>query len=108
MFFGSYSPRFTISGKLQLKDGHYIGYSKRTGNANKPGIFYCAGLLSNLNATKALYLDEYCERHDLSFMRFDYIGHPYSSGSLDDFSVGTWKQNTLDVLDQLTEGIFFV
>ena len=98
-------PKMTCEeGRITLTNGAYIGYKKRKGDENKPGLIYCAGLLSNLNGTKARYLDEYCETKGITYVRFDYIGHTYSSGSMDDFSISTWKQNTLDVFDQLTSG----
>ena len=92
-------------GKLELPNRSYLGFKKRNGSSSKPGIIFCAGFESSLNTTKAWYLDEYCEKNDVSYIRFDYIGHEFSSGNMDDFTVGLWKQNTLDVLDQLTEGL---
>jgi len=90
--------------KLHLLDGNFIAYAKRTGDPHKPGLMFCSGFLSSLNGTKAKFLDEYARKNCLSCVRFDYVGHPQSSGTMDDFTVSLWKQNTLDVLDQLTTG----
>ena len=90
--------------QLTLPDQSHIGYKQRSGDTSKPGIVFCSGFLSSLDGNKARYLDEYCERNNLSYLRFDYNGHAYSSGSMEDFSVGLWKDNTLNVLDQLTQG----
>jgi len=90
--------------QLHLPDGNFITYAQRKGDTNKPGIILCCGFLSSLNSNKAVFLDEYAAKHNLSYVRFDYIGHPESSGSMDDFSISLWKQNTLDVLDKLTTG----
>lgn len=91
--------------RFVLPDGeNYIGYKQRLRDVNSPGVIFCSGFLSSLNATKACFLEDYCERNNLSYLRFDYFGHEFSSGSMDDFSITSWKKNTLDVLDNLTKG----
>ena len=67
-------------------------------------LIYCVDFLSSLNGAKPRFLDDNCDRKGLSYVRFDYIGHTYSSRSMDDFSGSLWKQNTLNVFDQLTNG----
>ena len=94
----------TECSQLPLPDGRFIAYVKREGDPTKPGLIFCSGFMSSLNGNKALFLDEYAAQHNLSYVRFDYIGHPESSGTIDDFTVSLWKQNTLDVLDKLTTG----
>ena len=91
-------------GTIQLSPEKYIGYRKRAGRIDKPGVLFCSGFLSNLNGTKAVFLDEYCQRNDISCVRFDYVGHQFSSGTMNDFSIREWKQNALEVLDRVTEG----
>ena len=96
--------------KLQVGEGHFIGYKQHTSTSKdgRPGIVFCSGLLSSLDGTKARFLHDYCVERDLSYVRFDYIGHEHSSGTMKDFSVGLWKQNTLDVVDKLTQGNLYV
>lgn len=99
----------STEGKLDYPDGSYIYYKKRPATSQgKPGIVFCSGYASNLNGNKAQFLDDYCERNGLGYVRFDYMGHQFSSGTLHDVTVSIWKQNTLDVIDQLTEGIIHV
>lgn len=90
--------------KLLLPNGQHLAYKKRNGDTRKPGIIFCSGFLSSLNGNKACFLDKYAEKNNLSYVRFDYNGHELSSGSMDDFFVSLWKQNTIDILDNLTEG----
>ena len=91
-------------GTIQLTPDKFIGYRKRSGRTDKPGVLFCSGFLSNLNGTKAVFLDDYCQRNNISCVWFDYIGHQYSSGCMDDFSITEWKEDALEVLDRITEG----
>ena len=99
-----YYYKISTDGRFTLPNGSYIAYRKRCGSEQKPGLLFCSGLLSSLNGNKAIYLDKYCEKNNLSYVRFDYIGQEFSSGTMEDFTMSLWKQNTLDVLDHLTKG----
>ncbi|MGH6720226.1 MAG: alpha/beta fold hydrolase, partial [Alphaproteobacteria bacterium] len=54
--------------------------------------------------TKALALDAQCRESGRAFVRFDYLGHGASSGAFADGTIGRWTDDTLAVLDRLTEG----
>ena len=97
----------STEGRYKLLNGGYLGYKqyKPTIKNNKPGVIFCSGFLSNMNGNKAVYLVGYCQKHNLPYLRFDYIGHKYSSGTIRDFRISTWKENTLTLLDNLTEGM---
>ena len=96
--------KMSDEGKLEYPDGNYVFYKQRKGNESKPGIIFCSGYESNLNGNKAQYLDKYCIERDMSYLRFDYFGHTYSSGKLVEATLSHWKQNFIDVLDKLTTG----
>ena len=66
---------------------------------------FCSGYGSDLNGNKAQFLEEYCIKNDLSYVRFDYMGHKFSSGNMKDLTISLCKKNTIDVLDKLTKGI---
>lgn len=57
-----------------------------------------------MGGTKAMALQDYCEKQGYTYVRFDYFGHGQSSLKFTDGTIGTWKQNVLDVLDHLTKG----
>lgn len=61
------------------------------------------GFKSDMEGTKALYLEDYCKSNDIDFIRFDYSGHGQSSGRFTDGTIGIWKQDAIGVLDGLTE-----
>ena len=95
----------STEGCLNYPDGSYIFYKKRVGeNKKKPGVIFCQGYNSSLNSNKSRFVDEFCEKNRLSCLRFDYMGHEHSSGTLLEATLSSWKQNFLDVIDKLSEG----
>jgi pimeloyl-ACP methyl ester carboxylesterase len=69
-----------------------------------PTVVFLGGLMSDMNGTKALYLDAYCKSNGYPFIRFDYVGHGESSGQFTDGTIGLWKENALEIIDRLTQG----
>ena len=57
---------------------------------------------SDKNGTKAEHILAYCIRNQRPFIAFDMFGHGESSGKLKDGSISRWKNNTLAILDKLT------
>ena len=68
------------------------------------GIIFIHGLNSDMNGKKALILEKYAKKHSLSFIRFDCRGHGKSYGNFEDFTISDWKQDLIDIIDNLTSG----
>lgn len=95
MSYQSFSPR----------PGVTLGYHKTEATAaGLPGVIFLSGYMSDMTGAKATYLEAACRARGQSFVRFDYRGRPASSGRFEDFGIGDWAQDALDVLDTLTEG----
>ena len=88
--------------KLQLDNGSSLAYHHRQGAT--PGVLFFPGFNSNMCGNKALALDAWSEEHGIQFTRFDYSGHGASSGSLEEGSIGRWRDDALTVLHAITEG----
>jgi pimeloyl-ACP methyl ester carboxylesterase len=88
--------------KLQLDNGSSLAYHHRQGAT--PGVLFFPGFNSNMCGNKALALDAWSEEHGIQFTRFDYFGHGASSGSLEEGSIGRWRDDALTVLHAITEG----
>jgi pimeloyl-ACP methyl ester carboxylesterase len=87
---------------LPRHDGVAVAYRRVAGGA--PGIVFLAGLRSDMTGTKATYLDGYCRRRGLSYVRFDYFGHGASSGDFANGTVGRWAEDAIAIIDELTRG----
>ncbi|XP_048471443.1 palmitoyl-protein thioesterase ABHD10, mitochondrial-like isoform X2 [Rhincodon typus] len=72
--------------------------------ARNPGVVFLPGFKSNMNAVKALALEDFCRSAGHSFIRFDYMGSGSSEGNFEDCTLGDWKNDVLTVLHTLTTG----
>ena len=76
----------------------------RTVKGHGIGIIFIHGLNSDMNGKKALIIEKYAKKHNLSFIRFDCRGHGKSFGKFEDFVISDWKQDLDDIIDNLTSG----
>ena len=88
--------------KLPRPDGNTVAYATTSGRA--PTVAFLGGFRSDMTGTKAIALEAWAERTKRAFVRFDYLGHGQSSGRFEDGTIGRWLDDSLAVLDQLTQG----
>ena len=60
--------------------------------------------MSDMNGTKATFLEKACKQLDLSYIRFDYSGHGRSSEEFIKGTITSWRDDALAVIDQLSHG----
>lgn len=90
---------------LKRQDGHTLAYAQLKGrDDSKPGVIFLSGFKSDMQGSKALFLETLCRRERLSYLRFDYFGHGQSSGAFTDGCISRWLGDTLHVIDELTTG----
>ncbi len=87
---------------LPRADAPSIAYHRLEGKA--PTVVFLGGFRSDMTGQKALALEAFCRKRGLSFLRFDYTGHGQSEGDFLDGTIETWRRDSLDVLDRLTQG----
>ena len=87
--------------KLTRDDGATIAYRRLAGAA--PGIVFLGGFHSDMTGNKAMYLEDYCRRRGLAFLRFDHFGHGASSGEVSMGTIGRWAEDAITVVDSLTQ-----
>jgi len=68
-----------------------------------PTVIFMPGFFSNMEGTKATFLEEQCRKSGQAYIRFDYRGHGQSDGKFEDGTFTDWLNDTLLVLDQLAE-----
>ena len=83
-----------------------IAYKKSAGQGDKksPGLIWCGGLKSDMEGGKATTLHDWANREGHAYVRFDYFGHGESTGRFRDGTISRWATDTVQVIDELTEG----
>lgn len=79
-----------------------LAYHKIAGQG--PGIVFLGGLKSDMEGTKALYLQDWAQATGRAFLRFDYSGHGQSSGTFTEGCIGDWAEDAGEALEHLTDG----
>ena len=69
-----------------------------------PTIVFLGGFRSDMEGTKATYLEEQCKKRGQGYVRFDYRGHGQSAGKFEDACISDWAQDALDIIDHCTVG----
>jgi pimeloyl-ACP methyl ester carboxylesterase len=87
---------------FETTTGRQIAYHKLDGTG--PGVVFFGGFKSDMDGTKAIYLEEWAKSKGRAFLRFDYSGHGQSSGEFVDGSIGEWAGDAQEAILGLTEG----
>ena len=65
-----------------------IAYNRIDGQG--PGVVFLGGFRSDMQGTKAVFLEEWARAGGRAFLRFDYSGHGESDGSFEAGCIGDW------------------
>ncbi len=82
--------------------GRRIAYHRSPGAG--PGVVFLSGFASDMEGTKAVWLNAWAQRSGRAFVRFDYSGHGQSSGAFADGCIGDWFEDACAALLMLTDG----
>ena len=97
----SNKPRFLLTQKN--RSIAYVKHYHKFANSSL-GILFLGGFRSNMDGTKASYLEQWCVERKYNFLKFDYSGHGESSGSFESGCISEWSDDACEVLDKLTDG----
>lgn len=75
----------------------------RADGQNLPGVLFCGGFRSDMEGTKASYLEQQCRARGQAYIRFDYSGHGSSGGAFTDGTIGSWAEDARAVMDLLPQ-----
>ncbi|TWI38272.1 pimeloyl-ACP methyl ester carboxylesterase [Paracoccus sulfuroxidans] len=87
---------------LKTREGRRIAFNRVPGQG--PGVVFLGGFKSDMQGTKAVFLEEWARREGRAFLRFDYSGHGESEGAFEDGAIGDWFLDARAVIEELTEG----
>jgi pimeloyl-ACP methyl ester carboxylesterase len=88
-------------GHLEV-DGARVAWRRSPGCG--PTLVWLGGFRSEMSGTKAQALAGWAEDVGRDFLRFDYFGHGASDGAFEEGTITRWRQDTLAVIDALTQG----
>ncbi|WP_407492236.1 alpha/beta fold hydrolase [Pseudooceanicola sp. MF1-13] len=87
---------------LTTPQGRRIAYHKTDGAG--PGVVFLGGFKSDMEGSKAVYLEDWAKREGRAYLRLDYSGHGISDGAFTDGCIGDWAEDAAAAIDQLTDG----
>ena len=89
-------------GRIDRGDGVELAWVRTEGV--EPTAVFLAGFKSDMNGSKALEMQAYCETLDRGSLRFDYSGHGASGGAFEHGTIGRWTEDALFLIDRVTAG----
>jgi len=92
---------------LVTPSGQQLAYSFIKGTG--PTLIFLGGFKSDMEGSKAIFLEKWAKKRNRSFLRFDYSGHGQSSGDFLNLGIGDWCNDAKQIIG-LTEnnGIILV
>ncbi|MBE0453473.1 alpha/beta fold hydrolase [Roseovarius autotrophicus] len=87
---------------LDTDTGRRLAYHRTEGAG--PGVVFLGGFKSDMEGTKALWLQDWARARGRAFLRFDYSGHGQSSGVFTEGCIGDWAADARAVLERLMTG----
>lgn len=87
---------------LETPSGRRIAYHRTEGEG--PGVVFLGGFRSDMQGTKAVFLEDWARRAGRAVLRFDYSGHGESEGDFLDGCIGDWAADAMAAITMLTKG----
>ena len=88
--------------KFLSKKSKNLAYSAKAGSDFT--LVFLGGFMSDMMGSKATYLEDWAERNQYGFLRFDYSGHGQSSGTFQNFTISDWVQDAYEMITEKTKG----
>ncbi len=87
---------------LTTDSGRRIAFHKTDGRG--PCIVFLGGFMSDMEGSKATFLEDRAQETGQAYLRFDYSGHGQSSGEFQDGAIGDWVADARAVIEANTDG----
>ena len=88
---------------FETPQGRHLAYRQTPGTSGV-NFIWLSGFNSDMEGTKVVSLEAWARSNGHGFTAFDYSGHGQSSGWFQDGSISEWREDSVAVLDGLTEG----
>ena len=77
--------------------GQQLAYSFTNGVG--PTVIFLGGFKSDMEGSKAIFLENWAQRRKRSFLRFDYSGHGQSTGDFLKLGIGDWLNDARQIIE---------
>ena len=81
------------------EQGRDLAYHHTEGTG--PTVVFLGGFKSDMEGTKALFLERWAQDSGRAYLRFDYSGHGVSGGEFTDGCIGDWFEDACAVLGKI-------
>ena len=95
------TPEVSMLKRESAPDLAYIFTPPEEKGLKLPIVMFCGGYRSDMEGTKATYLENQCIKRGQGYVRFDYRGHGSSDGIFEDSGIGDWSKDAQDVFDHV-------
>ncbi|WP_336293728.1 alpha/beta hydrolase [Bartonella sp. CB169] len=72
--------------------------------SSSPGLVWLSGYQSDMLGNKAMLIDNFAKKNDLSCVRFDYSGHGESEGDFFQGTISRWVRESLAIFETYCKG----
>lgn len=87
-----------------LKTNYNQKIAFKANKGKSPTIIFIHGLNSDMEGLKSINLHKFTKKNNLNYVRFDCRGHGKSFGKFEEFTITDWKNDLINVIDNLTKG----
>lgn len=97
----------TTPAYLVTSAGRSIAYHRTEAKGDKaalPGLVFLGGFLSDMEGTKARWVEAWARARGVACLRFDYSGHGASSEKFEEGCIGDWAEDAVAAFEELTDG----
>ncbi len=84
---------------ITTPQGRTLAYHRTQGAG--PTVVFLGGFKSDMEGSKATYLEAWAQRTGRAFLRFDYSGHGQSSEAFEDGCIGDWFEDACAMLEMI-------
>jgi len=87
---------------LTSPQGRRLAFNRSPGTG--PGMVFLGGFKSDMEGSKARFLEDWARTQGRAFLRFDYSGHGVSGGAFEAGCIGDWRDDARAVIEAQTTG----
>lgn len=94
-------PSLSCLKRPEAHDLAYVYTPPSGAGKDLPALVFLGGFKSDMEGTKAIFLEDFCKQQGQEFLRFDYRGHGQSDGKFEEGTIGLWAQDAKEIIENV-------